>query len=754
METDTNISDILRETIAFLESIRDMKLPLALENLRVKLLARSKNTLSAVTRAQGASSPDKPYLDMNSGPKSILLKCESKSEDYVEKEESQKQTYQDYYETFENGIIIVNPTENSSERNDEDWDEDETLIGIYKHLPAVQVRSKCHKCGPLYKKEGKKLFLSEGGRTCWIALIGSYLLIYRSERHNQPISIHSIRGYMARPAPNLIPRDRRRSELAFEIYKPGSETLQFIARTRKDMDQWVARICEIGSCNEEANNKTEEHKIQIVQSSPMSRKNNDTAGRVVKEKSDVNDGTKTKGKTTASSKKTGATERADNAPPLPARIPRRLPSLPPSVSPLDYSNMTVVQNNDDDDDEIYHKIEDLQNEMQYQNLSKKKRVANNQSEIARNESDVGRDKDETAKENSFGANEEIYDDVTLSRINATTTVGQQNNSLNDRPVVNDDETQEDLYDDVENLIPIIRFGKDRAKEDQKIDASPSKLQKKSFLDRVLSRRESSGGKSEKRCKSKTSLESVAPLVSEKMPTYDHVSEPKKEIKELSAPNVEEELPEYNCPPPPRPITPNRANNSGRTEEYYDDVSARREECGNKSLLQKTQDSHGGATDEATDDNAECDDIKILANGTFAEEEIEHYQSPKSGLRVRDALETEQNEELYDDIALWAEFRARQRDVIERKRDNEDNAKSNDKRSWNRFAGNRKSRASDSNCANETNRRSGNENDETENSNEGSTRRNTFQKLISKMKNQSSFSTSKSSTANNNYNNNF
>lgn len=438
MYATSRVKFLSTETIAFLESLRDMQLPLALENLRVKLLARSKNTLSAATRA-GASSPDKPYLDMNSGLKSILLKSESKSEEYVEKEESQKQIHQDYYETFENGIIIVTPAENSK-RNDEDRDEDEALIGIYKHFPAAQVRNKCHKCGPVYKKEGKKLFLSEG-RTCWIALIGSHLLIYRSERHNRPISIHSIRGYMARPAPNLIPRDRQRSELAFEIYRPGSETLQFIARTRKDMEQWVAKVCEMGSCNEDANNKAEEHKIQIVQSSPVMRKNNDTARPTVKENSDVADGAKTKVKT-ASNKKTA--ER-DNAPPLPARIPRSLPSLPPSVSPLDYSNMTVVQD-DDDDDEIYHKIEDLQNEKQYQNLSKKKRIANKQSETARNESNVGRDEGETAKDNSCG--EEIYDDVTLSRINAT-IIEQQNNSLNDRPVANDDETQEDLYDDVE-----------------------------------------------------------------------------------------------------------------------------------------------------------------------------------------------------------------------------------------------------------------------------------------------------------------
>lgn len=184
----------------------------------------------------------------------------------------------------------------------------------------------------------------------------------------------------------------------------------------------------------------------------------------------------------------------------------------------------------------------------------------------------------------------------------------------------------------------------------------------------------------------------------------------------------------------------------------------------KSYLHATQDSHRGAI-EAADNNAACGNIEVAANGSAEEEEIEHYQSPKSGMCVHDAVRTEPNEELYDDVALLAEFRARQRDVHDRKRDNEDNTRSNngsDKRSWNRFAGNRRS-PRDSNCAtNETNRRSGNEsNEETEDPSEGSARRNTFKKLISKMENSlarvsvrnpSSFSTGKSGTAasNNNF----
>lgn len=153
--------------------------------------------------------------------------------------------------------------------------------------------------------------------------------------------------------------------------------------------------------------------------------------------------------------------------------------------------------------------------------------------------------------------------------------------------------------------------------------------------------------------------------------------------------------------------------------------------------------------------------RLEANGNdLPQEEIEHYQSPRSDLCIRDIAEIQQNEDLYDDIALWVDFTARQRDINGKK--DEDATKStinSDKKSWNRFTVNRKSRASDST---ETNRRSsGNEGEEIEDSSEGNgvTKRNTFQKLISRMENSlakvsargipSSLPTGKSSTVNNN-----
>lgn len=143
----------------------------------------------------------------------------------------------------------------------------------------------------------------------------------------------------------------------------------------------------------------------------------------------------------------------------------------------------------------------------------------------------------------------------------------------------------------------------------------------------------------------------------------------------------------------------------------------------------------------------------------SQEEILHYQSPRSDLRIPDAAEIQANEELYDDIALWADFTARQRDNIGKK-DGED-AKSiiaPDKKSWNRFVVNKKLRASDSNCS-EANRRN-NECEELEDSSENNSviKRNTFKKLISRMenslakvsaRNSTSLSSSQPSATNNN-----
>lgn len=437
--------------IAFLECLRDAQLPLTLENLREKLLARSRETLSVTTMTRG--SPE-PYLDMNSGPKSLLLrKNKADSEEYVGMEESKKQNHQDYYETFQNEEQIVTQDE-CPEQNDDETDEGQTLIRIYKNLSTAQIKSKCHKCGPLYKKEEKKLFLSES-RACWIALVGSHLLIYRSERHNRPYAIYPICGYMARPAPNLIPRDRQKSESAFEMYRPGNETLRFIARTPKDMDQWITKICEVG-CAKNAKNKAETRRKRrtfvtesLISPDEITIRYRDAGESIIVDRPTA------KGESACNKDEEieQIRDRIGSPPPLPARIPRRLPSLPPDDDTIPSYRAAVED--DDDDDDIYHKIEDLRNGTRYQNmiLSRKQRGDEKHEVVAYDDvraPDKSNNEGEMRKERSCDAilSEETYDDiVVLSRINAINANSERQN--HDRPIVDGEKEREDLYDDVE-----------------------------------------------------------------------------------------------------------------------------------------------------------------------------------------------------------------------------------------------------------------------------------------------------------------
>lgn len=446
--------------IKFLECLHDVQLPLAQESLRQKLIMTLKSKLTTMTRV----SPE-PYLNMVPGPKSVLQhtlpKSETDSEDYVEpslKREREQigiviEADQNYYERVGNNSQAVAAAANvSSERND-DQDENQRLMEIYKNLSVTQAKSKCHKCGPLHRKEGKKLFLSESSyRACWIALVGSHLLIYRNEKTNRPYAIYPVRCYMARPAPNLIPRDRQKSESAFEIYSPGSETLQFIARTPKDMDQWIAKICEVGHDNE--NEKSAAEVCKKKHAAVESEISPDEMVRNAKKSTDKS----TKTDATSDRKEV---ERKDtneeNPPPLPARIPRRLPSLPSDNAIVSYK---PTKDDDDEDEEIYHKIEDLKNGTCYQNVAlpeKQSDVNDKKHETTYDDIRLSKEKNKEQvfleENDTTQLEEELYDDIgTISRNVINTgalSASQIREGNSDRPVDGGEEKQEECYDDVQ-----------------------------------------------------------------------------------------------------------------------------------------------------------------------------------------------------------------------------------------------------------------------------------------------------------------
>lgn len=130
----------------------------------------------------------------------------------------------------------------------------------------------------------------------------------------------------------------------------------------------------------------------------------------------------------------------------------------------------------------------------------------------------------------------------------------------------------------QNLISNGKFAKNHANKDQ--TEISSKSPKKSFLDRVLSRRESPS-KSDKRCKGKASSSPPSSTKEEQISTYDDASNLTSNHESLA--DEVEELPEYNCPPPPRPVNAKSTtlNGSDQVEEFYDDVSACREQYKNQ-----------------------------------------------------------------------------------------------------------------------------------------------------------------------------
>lgn len=139
-----------------------------------------------------------------------------------------------------------------------------------------------------------------------------------------------------------------------------------------------------------------------------------------------------------------------------------------------------------------------------------------------------------------------------------------------------------------------------------------------------------------------------------------------------------------------------------------------------------------STQRNLDDSVPCKNIDRPESQTSLNQ-LEHYQTPrvKSNQREHSA---DQQEELYDDVAILAEFMARQKEFKDNK-DVEETGRvqvATEKRSWNRFVGGKKPKSIDSTTVQEMNPRNWNGIDQVDDL--AATRMNTFQKLISKMEN--------------------
>ncbi|XP_076169963.1 uncharacterized protein LOC143148012 [Ptiloglossa arizonensis] len=766
MGFDRELTTILRDVVQFLECLREAKLPINLESIRDSLLIRSKDTLTMfMVEKIGRSTSPEQYLNMNAiRPKGLVAvsKTQAELEEYVGAEEHSAQKLQhDYYETFQSVEATNNITSDHPLNQDEEIER--IVVEIYQTFPAAQTKIKCQKCGPLFKREGKKLFVFEQYRACWVGLVGLHLLIYESDHDNRPYKILPIRGYMARAAPNAISRDQRKSESTFEIFRPGNRTLQFVAKSPKDMEDWVMKISELydedkkdnkdltkspstgvyvendasqndgRSPREESNSKEERYQnvetlgadktIPEVSLTVASVPNGD--GEAVA----ASPSSKDVFSEAANLSTSASPPEFVPAPRLPARIPRRLPSLPVRGSSTSYELP------EEEEDDIYHKIEDFRDTGHcYGNVGKILEIKpddNHSNELETYDDISANIKDEIRPDEKSKKNSELRELGVARRL----FISQSEATYDDAASASIAPKDNARFD--ENLLLNGKSSKDRATENSEVPAkSPLK---KSCLSRVRSKRESPR-KSEKKLKRK--IPTPPPTNIEETSTYDDVSDLMNAGQEAKR-SLEEEESEYNCPPPPRPVytKPPVIADEIDKQTFYDDIAVCRrsykdeETCqSDRRISSKVNHIHGVARTDV-DNFVSCGNIDYQQRSP--QDNNEHYQTPRNESSHHKYPPVNQQEELYDDIAILIDLTVRQKELLGKK-ENEEATKTqagSEKRPWNRFGNGKKSKFIDS-IASERNCRVSNVTEEADDLGKQHSllRMNTFQKLISKMEN--------------------
>lgn len=140
------------------------------------------------------------------------------------------------------------------------------------------------------------------------------------------------------------------------------------------MEQWVSKICDLGSLDRA---ETRVPTIEALMAGHVINESQEEPYQDASSKADVSEMIKPREVMTV------VEACREGGPPLPKRIPRKLPSLPRSTLPPTYLTL------EDDEDGIYHRIEDIREANKLRMLS---------SSVARN--------------NELIDKTEMYDDVT------------------------------------------------------------------------------------------------------------------------------------------------------------------------------------------------------------------------------------------------------------------------------------------------------------------------------------------------------
>lgn len=117
-----------------------------------------------------------------------------------------------------------------SSTSDDPWPSD------FSNFSAGQAKAQATKWAQLdQRREPRRMTFGFGfTRSCYAGIVGNHLLVYNSEQDSRPHLVVLLQGYRGRPISGASD-----PQTSFEIFCPGDRTFQFVARTSREMDEWI-----------------------------------------------------------------------------------------------------------------------------------------------------------------------------------------------------------------------------------------------------------------------------------------------------------------------------------------------------------------------------------------------------------------------------------------------------------------------------------------------------------------------------------
>lgn len=319
------------------------------ENLLFRV-QRVLTNLIELSPSQTSNDSPEPYLDMTANLK------KSAADQIINGDR-----VSECYEVFD--------TQSLSSASDDPWPSD------FSNFSASQAKTQAIKWTQLdQRREPRKMTFGFGfTRSCYAGIVGNHMLVYNSEQDSRPHSVIPLLGYRGRPISGASD-----PQTSFEIFCPGDRTFQFVARTSRDMDEWIEALEKLQrALDPDRNSKKSQTFVEILDLKP---------NRYVGQPKPVT---------------------PPKVPSPPLLKSRRLPSPPRQLE----SSL-----GEDEDQGLYHRIEDIGTKRAYEEYENCG-VTNgdgNSSNINGCKEDEQETYDDVGRES---VESETYDDVVLAGIN-------------------------------------------------------------------------------------------------------------------------------------------------------------------------------------------------------------------------------------------------------------------------------------------------------------------------------------------------